>query len=84
MEGEIAVALIGLAGSCVGSILGVLASARLTQYRLEQLEKKVDRHNQVIQRTYRLETRCAALEEEAKAAAGRLGALERGGVGCTS
>lgn len=84
MAPEIAVALIGLAGSAMGSVVGVMASARLTQYRLEQLEKKVDRHNQVIQRTYRLETRCAALEEEARTAARRLGALERGGVGCTS
>ena len=42
MEG-IAVALIGLAGSALGSILGVLASAKLTSYRLEQLGKKPQR-----------------------------------------
>lgn len=52
---EIAVALIGLAGSCIGSIIGVLASARLTTYRLEQLEKKVDKHNNVMERTFKLE-----------------------------
>jgi len=38
----IAVALIGLAGSAIGSIFGVVASARLTSYRIEQLEKKVE------------------------------------------
>ena len=54
MEG-IVVALIGLAGSALGSILGVLASAKLTSYRLEQLEKKVEVHNGLIERTYRLE-----------------------------
>ncbi|MCI8715088.1 MAG: hypothetical protein HFF67_01720, partial [Oscillospiraceae bacterium] len=56
MEG-IAVALIGLAGSALGSILGVLASAKLTSYRLEQLEKKVEVHNKVIDRVYKLEER---------------------------
>ena len=39
---EILVALIGLAGSGLGSVLGILVSSKLTQYRLEQLEKKVD------------------------------------------
>ena len=34
------VALIGLTGSAMGSIQGVIASARLTSYRLEQLEKR--------------------------------------------
>lgn len=37
----IIVALIGLAGSAAGSLGGVLVSSRLTQYRLEELEKKV-------------------------------------------
>ena len=41
--------------SLVGSFLGVLASQRLTQFRLERLEKKVDLHNQVVERTYILE-----------------------------
>ncbi len=77
MPETVAVALIGLAGSAVGSILGVLASARLTQYRLEQLEKKVDKHNSVIERTYRLETRCAVLEEDLKAASRRMEQRER-------
>ena len=52
---SIAIALIGLAGSALGSILGVLASAKLTSYRLKQLEKKVEVHNGLIERTYRLE-----------------------------
>lgn len=80
MPTQIAVALIGLGGSAIGSIIGVLASARLTQYRLEQLEKKVDKHNSVIERTYRLEERCAVMEEDVKAASRRMEALERGGA----
>ena len=51
----IIVALIGLAGSAVGSLCGVLVSSKLTQYRLEQLEKKVEAHNQVVERVYKLQ-----------------------------
>lgn len=76
MSEAVAVALIGLAGSAVGSVLGILASARLTQYRLEQLEKKVDRHNQVVERTFRLEARADVIEEDIKVANHRLKDLE--------
>ena len=55
MSEEVLVALIGLAGSGLGSVLGILVSSKLTQYRLEQLEKKVEVHNGLIERTYRLE-----------------------------
>ncbi len=78
MTQEVMVALIGLAGSAMGSALGVLASARLTSYRLEQLEKKVDKHNQVVERTFRLEARADVLEEDVKAAVHRLSLMERG------
>lgn len=55
MNEAISVALIGLAGSAIGTFGGILASSKLTQYRLQQLEKKVEAHNQLIDRTYRLE-----------------------------
>ena len=73
---SIAIALIGLAGSALGSILGVLASAKLTSYRLEQLEKKVEVHNQVIDRVYKLEERTELQEEKIKVANHRIGDLE--------
>ena len=66
MTGEIVVALIGLAGSAIGSAVGVLASARLTQYRIEQLEHKVDKHNQVIERTFRLEGAVTELQHDVR------------------
>ena len=75
MEG-IAVALIGLAGSALGSILGVLASAKLTSYRLEQLEKKVEVHNKVIDRVYKLEERTELQEEKIKVVNHRIKDLE--------
>ena len=76
MEG-IVVALIGLAGSALGSILGVLASAKLTSYRLEQLEKKVEVHNKVIDRVYKLEERTELQEEKIKVANHRIEDLEK-------
>ena len=55
MSDTIVVALLSLVGTVVGSGLGVIASQKLTQYRLEQLEKKVQAHNNLIERTYKLE-----------------------------
>ena len=55
MTETIVVSLISLAGTLLGSILGIIATARLTTYRIEQLEKKVDKHNNVIERVYMLE-----------------------------
>ena len=55
MSEAVIVALLGLLGTLAGSFLGVLASQKLTQYRLERLEKKVDLHNQVVERTFILE-----------------------------
>ena len=72
----IIVALIGLAGSAIGSIMGILVSSKLTQYRLEQLEKKVEVHNQVIDRVYKLEERTEIQEEKIKVANHRIEDLE--------
>ncbi len=48
-------ALLGLVGTLGGSFLGVLAGTKLTNFRLEQLEEKVEKHNNLIERTYKLE-----------------------------
>lgn len=76
MQTEVIVALVGLAGSSLGSLTGVVASAKLTAYRLEQLEKKVDKHNTVIERTYKLEETQAIMEEQIKVANHRIADLE--------
>ena len=73
----IIVSLIGLAGSAIGSILGVLASARLTSYRQEQQEKRVQAHNNLVERMYQVEERTELQEEKIKAANRRIENLER-------
>ncbi len=75
MEG-IVVALIGLAGSAIGSLVGILTSSKLTSYRLEQLEKRVQAHNNLIERTYKLEERTELQEEKIKVANHRIEDLE--------
>ncbi len=76
MSETIIVTLIGLGGSAVGSLAGVLISARLTQYRLEQLEKRVQAHNRVIERTYKLEAQDDVHTEQIKVINHRLADLE--------
>ena len=63
MSETIIVAIIGFLGAVIGSATGVVASAKLTNYRLEQLEKKVQLHNNVIERMYELEKQEALLEQ---------------------
>lgn len=64
--GNIFTDLIAFAGTVVGSGLGVLASQRLTQFRLQKLEEKVDKHNNLIERTYKLEGRVTELEHDVR------------------
>lgn len=63
MTEAVIIAIIGFLGTVVGSGLGILASAKLTNYRLEQLEKKVNLHNNLIERVYLLEKKEAVLEQ---------------------
>ena len=64
MTDAVLVAVISGACTLLGSCAGVVASSRLTQYRLSQLEKQVNRHNQVIERTFRLEGRMDECEHD--------------------
>ncbi len=64
MNTEVVVALLGCLGTAIGSITGIMMSCRLTNYRIQQLEKKVDLHNSIIQRTYILEERMDAVSNE--------------------
>ena len=64
MSETVIVALLALIGTLGGSFLGIVASAKLTNYRIEQLEKKVEKHNNVVERFYVLEGRFDELERK--------------------
>lgn len=77
METEIVVSLIALLGSALGTFAGIFVNSKLTAYRIEQLEKKQDKHNAVIERTYKLEEESALQEEKIKSNERRIEMLER-------
>ena len=64
MDNTIIVAGISFLGTCVGTIGGILASSKLTNFRLSELEDKVKKHNNIIERTYALEGRMTEAEHD--------------------
>ena len=70
MDNTVLVAILSFSGTLAGSLFGVLASAKLTNYRLEQLEKKVDKHNNFAERI-------PVLEEKIKVEEHRIEDLEK-------
>lgn len=64
MTTEIIVAILSCAGTLIGSLTGILVANKLVNYRIEQLEKKVEKHNNIVERTYRLEEDFEALREK--------------------
>lgn len=83
MSETLLIAVLSFVGTCIGAFAGILAANKLTNYRIEQLEKKVDKHNGVIDRVYKLEQADAVEAEEIKVINHRLRDLEgyhKGGV----
>ena len=78
MTETIIVAILSLAGTLGGSYLANRKAAALLAYRLEQLEKKVQTHNNLIDRTYKLEETAILHEEKIKVANHRIDDLENG------
>ena len=70
MDAEALVTIFTIGGSAIGTFAGILLSNKLTNYRIEQLEKKVEKHNNGMERI-------ALLEEKMKVANHRLGDLEK-------
>lgn len=66
VQTEIIVALLGLLGTIAGSFLGVVAASRLTNFRLQMLEEKVNKHNNLIERTFILEGQVAECRHDIK------------------
>ena len=74
---SIIVAALALIGTLAGSYMANRKSSALIAYRLEQLEKKVQAHNNLVERTYKLEERAEVFEEKIKVANHRIDDLER-------
>ena len=73
----ILVALLSLAGTLAGAYFANRKSSALIAYRLEQLEQKVNKHNNLIERTYALEEHVALMDERVKVANHRIADLEK-------
>lgn len=76
MDNTVLIALISFGGTLLGTFGGIVTSNKLTTYRIEQLEKKVEKHNNVIERVYELEKEKAVFEEDLKVASHRIKKLE--------
>ena len=61
MDNTIIVSIIGTLG---GSLGGILVANKLTNYRVEQLEKKVEKHNGIVERTYKLEGQVEEIQHD--------------------
>lgn len=63
---NIITALLGFAGTMVGTIGGIIASSKLTDHRLKKLEEKQDKHNSMIERQYKTEGDVSELQHDVR------------------
>ncbi len=70
MANELMIAGISLIGTVIGSLSGIVISNKLTNYRIEQLEKKVEKHNNLCERMI-------VVEQSTKSAHHRLDDIEK-------
>ena len=74
---SIIVGMLALIGTLAGVYFSNRKSAALIAYRLEELEKKVQKHNNLVERTYQLEKDMELTEEKIRVANHRIEDLER-------
>lgn len=66
MDSTVIVALVSFAGTIIGTIGGIVASNKLVTYRLEQLEKKVNLHNNAVERLFKVEGQMLEAQHDIK------------------
>lgn len=66
MSEVVVVSIISLCGTLIGTFGGIIASTKLTAYRIEQLEKKVEKHNALVERMYKVEEDIAIINTKVK------------------
>lgn len=77
MSEVVIVAILSLAGTCIGSFMSNRKKAALVDYRLQQLEEKVNKHNNLIERMYSAEKTIELQEQELETAIHRIDDLEQ-------
>ena len=63
MHNELLTGVFSLIASLVGTFGGILTSTKLTNYQINELKKQVDKHNSVIERTFKLEEHSRYVDE---------------------
>jgi DNA repair ATPase RecN len=76
MNAALATVIVGVL-SLLGTLAGSLGGMKLISYRIEQLEKKVEKHNSIIERTFKLEEKTEVQSEQIKVANHRIEDLEK-------
>ena len=66
MSEVVVVSIISLCGTLLGTFGGIIASTKLMTYRIEQLEKKVEKHNTLVERMYKVEEDIAIINTKVK------------------
>lgn len=64
MSDTMFVAVMSLVGTLIGTLGGILASSKLTNWRLQKLEEKVDKHNSIMERTCIIERDIARMQKD--------------------
>ena len=77
MSETVIIALVSHLGSLAGTFGGIITGSKLTNYRIEQLEKKVEEHNKVVERTYKLEKEQEVEDEKIRVINHRIADLEK-------
>lgn len=77
MSSEVMVAIVSLIGTLGGTMGGIVVSAKLTNFRLEQLERKQEKYNTLVERTFKLEEHAELTNEKFRVANHRIDDLER-------
>lgn len=63
MNSTVIVGILSFAGTLIGTIASTFVNNKLTIYRINQLEEHVNKHNNLIDRMYKIENRVTLLEE---------------------
>lgn len=77
MSNEILVSILSFAGTAIGSIVAVVTANSLTNFKIEELKKQVEKHNTIVDRVYQLEAKDQVKTEEIKVINHRLEDLEK-------